>query len=128
MYGTAHAGEERRTGKDPSPPMAPLDTLLPLRYSAGHGWSSIAAAVCDSLPQCLWALTEPCPPETGVASTGAQLMTADDWANSAMTPARGRRRCRMRQNIIHEVKQFLYHEARLLDERRFHEWLELLTD
>ncbi len=27
-----------------------------------------------------------------------------------------------------EVEQFLYREARLLDERRFHEWLELLTD
>jgi 3-phenylpropionate/cinnamic acid dioxygenase small subunit len=34
----------------------------------------------------------------------------------------------MRQDIIHEVEQFLYREARLLDERRFHEWLELLTD
>jgi 3-phenylpropionate/cinnamic acid dioxygenase small subunit len=26
------------------------------------------------------------------------------------------------------VEQFLYPEARLLDERRFHEWLELFTD
>jgi Ring hydroxylating beta subunit len=34
----------------------------------------------------------------------------------------------MHQAIIHEVEQFLYREARLLDERRFHEWLELLTD
>jgi 3-phenylpropionate/cinnamic acid dioxygenase small subunit len=31
-------------------------------------------------------------------------------------------------NLIREVEQFLYREARLLDERRFHEWLELLTD
>ena len=30
--------------------------------------------------------------------------------------------------LIGEVEQFLYREARLLDERRFHEWLELLTD
>jgi len=30
--------------------------------------------------------------------------------------------------LIREVEQFLYREVRLLDERRFHEWLELLTD
>ena len=30
--------------------------------------------------------------------------------------------------LIREVEQFLYREARLLDERRFHDWLELLTD
>src|SRR5215470_9926775 len=34
----------------------------------------------------------------------------------------------MRNEIIREVEQFLYREARLLDERRFHEWLQLLTD
>jgi 3-phenylpropionate/cinnamic acid dioxygenase small subunit len=34
----------------------------------------------------------------------------------------------MYQELIREVEQFLYREARLLDERRFHEWLELLTD
>ena len=27
-----------------------------------------------------------------------------------------------------EIEQFLYHEARLLDQRRFHEWIELLAD
>src|SRR5688572_13479209 len=27
-----------------------------------------------------------------------------------------------------EVEQFLYREAALLDERRFHEWLDLLTE
>ena len=32
------------------------------------------------------------------------------------------------EDVIREVEQFLYREARLLDERRFHEWLELLTD
>jgi len=31
-------------------------------------------------------------------------------------------------NLIREVEQFLYREARLLDERRFREWLELFTD
>ena len=31
-------------------------------------------------------------------------------------------------NLIREVEQFLYREARLLDSRRFHEWLELFTD
>ncbi len=31
-------------------------------------------------------------------------------------------------HLIREVEQFLYREARLLDERRFHEWLQLLTD
>jgi 3-phenylpropionate/cinnamic acid dioxygenase small subunit len=30
--------------------------------------------------------------------------------------------------VIREIERFLYREARLLDERRFHEWLELLTD
>jgi len=34
----------------------------------------------------------------------------------------------MRDEVIREVEQFLYREARLLDERRFHEWLELFTD
>ena len=29
---------------------------------------------------------------------------------------------------IRAVERFLYREARLLDERRFHEWLELFTD
>jgi 3-phenylpropionate/cinnamic acid dioxygenase small subunit len=30
--------------------------------------------------------------------------------------------------LIREVEQFLYREARLLDDRRFHEWLQLFTD
>jgi 3-phenylpropionate/cinnamic acid dioxygenase small subunit len=34
----------------------------------------------------------------------------------------------MTDEILREVEQFLYREARLLDERRFHEWLELFTD
>src|SRR5512145_2965368 len=34
----------------------------------------------------------------------------------------------MREAIIREVEQFLYREARLLDERRFHDWLELITE
>ena len=34
----------------------------------------------------------------------------------------------MHTEVIREVEQFLYREARLLDERRFHEWLELFTD
>ena len=32
------------------------------------------------------------------------------------------------EDVLREVEQFLYREARLLDERRFHEWLELFTD
>ena len=32
------------------------------------------------------------------------------------------------EDVLREVQRFLYREARLLDERRFHEWLELLTD
>jgi 3-phenylpropionate/trans-cinnamate dioxygenase subunit beta len=31
-------------------------------------------------------------------------------------------------DVLREVEQFLYREARLLDERRFHDWLLLLTD
>src|ERR1700739_3084293 len=34
----------------------------------------------------------------------------------------------MGDELIREVEQFLYREARLLDERRFHEWLDLFTD
>src|SRR2546428_3445747 len=34
----------------------------------------------------------------------------------------------MREEVLREVEQFLYREARLLDERRFHEWLDLFTD
>jgi 3-phenylpropionate/cinnamic acid dioxygenase small subunit len=31
-------------------------------------------------------------------------------------------------SLVREVEQFLYREARLLDERRFHDWLTLFTD
>ena len=34
----------------------------------------------------------------------------------------------MRDETVREIEQFLYREARLLDERRFHEWLELFTE
>src|SRR5438093_11533326 len=34
----------------------------------------------------------------------------------------------MHAEVIREVEQFLYREARLLDERRFHEWVELFTE
>src|SRR5258706_14453778 len=34
----------------------------------------------------------------------------------------------MRDNLIREIEQFFYREARLLDERRFEEWLSLFTD
>ena len=34
----------------------------------------------------------------------------------------------MQAEVIRDVEQFLYREARLLDERRFREWLALLTD
>jgi 3-phenylpropionate/cinnamic acid dioxygenase small subunit len=34
----------------------------------------------------------------------------------------------MDEQLIHEVEQFLYREVRYLDERRFHEWLEFLTE
>ena len=30
--------------------------------------------------------------------------------------------------LLHEVEQFLFYEASLLDERRFHEWLDLFTE
>ncbi len=32
------------------------------------------------------------------------------------------------EDTIREVEQFLYREARLLDERRFRDWLDLFTD
>ena len=31
------------------------------------------------------------------------------------------------EDVLREVEQFLYREARLLDDRRFREWLELFT-
>jgi 3-phenylpropionate/cinnamic acid dioxygenase small subunit len=34
----------------------------------------------------------------------------------------------MREELIREIEQFLYREARLLDERQFQQWLELFTD
>ncbi|HXC26516.1 MAG TPA: 3-phenylpropionate/cinnamic acid dioxygenase subunit beta [Stellaceae bacterium] len=34
----------------------------------------------------------------------------------------------MNVDVLREVEQFLYREARLLDERRFDEWLALLAD
>ncbi len=34
----------------------------------------------------------------------------------------------MRDDIIREVEQFLYREARLLDARRFDDWLDMLAD
>ena len=34
----------------------------------------------------------------------------------------------MGEGLRHEVEEFLYDEAELLDERRFREWLELFTD
>ena len=34
----------------------------------------------------------------------------------------------MNEDVTREIEQFLYREARLLDERRFDEWLGLLTD
>ena len=34
----------------------------------------------------------------------------------------------MEDRLIRQVEQFLYREARLLDDRRLHQWLDLLTD
>ena len=34
----------------------------------------------------------------------------------------------MKDETLREVEQFLYKEARLLDSRRFSEWLELFSD
>ena len=34
----------------------------------------------------------------------------------------------MDEQLIRQVEQFLYREARLLDDRQLHQWLELLTD
>ena len=34
----------------------------------------------------------------------------------------------MEDRLIRQVEQFLYREARLLEDRRLHQWLDLLTD
>jgi 3-phenylpropionate/cinnamic acid dioxygenase small subunit len=38
------------------------------------------------------------------------------------------RPAKMRPDVVLDVEQFLFREAHLLDERRFREWLDLLTD
>jgi benzene/toluene dioxygenase beta subunit len=35
---------------------------------------------------------------------------------------------RVTPELQQEIEQFLYHEARVLDERRYEEWYALLTD
>src|SRR5438067_13192334 len=37
-------------------------------------------------------------------------------------------RTKVSVELQHEVEQFLYDEAALLDDRRYHEWLDLFTD
>jgi 3-phenylpropionate/cinnamic acid dioxygenase small subunit len=32
------------------------------------------------------------------------------------------------EDVLREIEQFLYREARLLDDRQFHEWVELFTE
>ena len=46
------------------------------------------------------------------------------------TPSEGMRMVQphMHDGLTRAVEQFLYRDARLLDERRFKEWLELFTD
>ena len=34
----------------------------------------------------------------------------------------------MNDTVIRQVEQFVYREARLLDERRFRDWLKLFTE
>ena len=34
----------------------------------------------------------------------------------------------MRDDVLRQVEQFLYREARMLDSRQFHQWTELLAD
>ena len=34
----------------------------------------------------------------------------------------------MRDEVVSQIEQFLYREARLLDARQFRQWLELFTD
>jgi 3-phenylpropionate/cinnamic acid dioxygenase small subunit len=34
----------------------------------------------------------------------------------------------MDEGLIRQIEQFVYREARLLDERRFREWLKLFTE
>ena len=34
----------------------------------------------------------------------------------------------MRDDVLRQVEQFLYREARLLDSRQFHQWIDLLSD
>ena len=53
----------------------------------------------------------------------AELMAAESWAALG-----GRNATSMDDLVVREVERFLYREARLLDERRFHEWLELFTE
>jgi 3-phenylpropionate/cinnamic acid dioxygenase small subunit len=57
----------------------------------------------------------------------AQLMAADNWTQMPSRDAKcGSRACMTTSSA--RWSSSLYREARLLDERRFHEWLELFTD
>jgi len=58
----------------------------------------------------------------------AQLIAAKGWAdlpNGAGAGGPGENNACVR-DLIREVEQFLYREARLLDEAQFHDWLDAL--
>src|SRR5262249_29263862 len=54
-------------------------------------------------------------------TTYARRRAGATWRPSGRRPA-------VAEGLREEVEEFLYHEAELLDERRFREWLELFTE
>src|SRR5258708_3808072 len=78
-----------------------------------------------------WRLGQRFQDERKQSPTVLRALGADDDGGRLgcdVAPRRSAERRRMNENVIREVEQFLYREARLLDERRFDEWLALRTD
>ncbi len=53
---------------------------------------------------------------------------AAELSNDIPGAVAGGTRTAVTPELHHAIEQFLYHEARLLDDRRFEEWYELLAD
>ena len=50
------------------------------------------------------------------------------WVANHQQIPKGMGRFVMTEEVLREIEQFLYREARMLDNKKLHEWLDLLTD
>src|ERR1035441_506454 len=58
----------------------------------------------------------------------AAAVNQKDGQRGARRDAQASNSERVSPELQQEIEQFLYHESRVLDERRFEEWYDLLTD